>query len=71
MHKATLPLQGAYGEVLMTSIIDDLAYYNPGMTFIFMSAGNSVPEQKNISFATMARAINPCACGITQAVERG
>jgi hypothetical protein len=53
---------GDHGRRLLTSIIDDRAAINPLKPFMSIPAGSKVTHgQKDLSYGTMARAINRCA----------
>lgn len=72
MGEAVPKPKEAYGQRLMTSIIDDLARSNPQKTFMSIPAGDNVTHgQRDISYADMARAINRCAWWIVDTLGKG
>ena len=72
MGEAVPKAKEAYGQRLMTSIIDDLACSNPQKTFMSILAGDSVTdEQRDISYADIAQAINRCAWWIVDTLGKG
>ena len=72
MDEATPKLKKAYGQRLMTSIIDDLARSNPQKTFMSIPVGGRVTDgQRDVSYADMAQAINRCAWWIVDTLGKG
>lgn len=62
----------AYGRRLMTTIIDGFAISNPGKPFMSIPAGEEVIDgQRDVSYGTMANAINRCAWWITCTLGEG
>lgn len=72
MAEAVPKPKEAYGQRLLTSIIDDLARSNPQKTFMSIPAGASVIDgQRDVSYADIAQAINRCAWWIVDTLGKG
>ncbi|UNI19370.1 hypothetical protein JDV02_005556 [Purpureocillium takamizusanense] len=64
--------QPAYGQRLLTSIIDERALASPLKPFMSIPAGDTVADgQRDISYGDIARAINRCAWWIENTLGKG
>ena len=64
--------QPAYGQRLLTSIIDERALASPQKPFMSIPAGEAVTDgQRDVSYGEIARAINRCAWWIESTLGKG
>ena len=72
MGKAMLDHPGSAGKRLMTTIIDDLARSDPHRCFMSILEDQSDPNgYRNVSYASVARAIDRCARWIEGLLGKG